>query len=270
MLTCWKISNFKSIRELVTLELAPLTVFSGINSAGKSSVIQSILMVAQSFQTTVESEALVLRGPLVNLGNPIDILHAGYDDQPIDIGFELTNKQGNAVNVKFDCHLSKQLLERSSSKRLDKYHLKVKWTKISFNHEQENKTYFLQITELPNTKLAEDPSKLDPIVSSAIKSGLYDYKLVEPDQSLFVQNAKLERVERVGLKHIVPWQLLIGIDIELKQLIEDVEWLVSEMTQFRPRLKIPDEIREDAKWLKNIMQQKQKYDPKLSSLFLLD
>ena len=76
MLTEWTIGNFKSIGRPVTLRLAPLTVLVGANSSGKSTLLQSILMIAQTLQ--VESpRALILNGQLVRLGYAADIVHEG-------------------------------------------------------------------------------------------------------------------------------------------------------------------------------------------------
>ncbi len=48
MITKWKVFNFKSVREETELRMAPLTVFAGVNSSGKSTFLQSILLVAQT------------------------------------------------------------------------------------------------------------------------------------------------------------------------------------------------------------------------------
>jgi predicted ATPase len=60
MLEAWSVSNFKSIAttrvvnedgsEANELVLKPLTIFCGANSSGKSSLLQSILLVAQSMK----------------------------------------------------------------------------------------------------------------------------------------------------------------------------------------------------------------------------
>lgn len=53
----WRMSTFKSVKNSVDIELAPLTVVVGANSAGKSSLIQSILLVAQNASGVVRSSA---------------------------------------------------------------------------------------------------------------------------------------------------------------------------------------------------------------------
>ncbi len=263
MLTRWTISNFKSIREPVTIDLAPLTIFSGINSAGKSTLIQSILMVAQSFMTAVEAEAIVLGGPLINLGNPVDILHDGYDHQTMEIGFEFSDKQTDLFNVRVHSRLSTRPANRSFAKQKDRISLAVESANVSFHRRGESKVYSLQVKALPDTKLMEDLSRLDRVIQRSIESGVYNYKLLTPEEYPFVQNTKLERVERVGLKHFIPWRLLISIDAELKQTVEDVEWLITQLMQFRPRFELPDNVRKDARWLKDIIQQSPENDVKL-------
>ena len=73
MLTKWKIFNFKSIREETELDLAPLTIFAGANSSGKSTFIQSILLVAQTLAHKVGSRSVVLNGSLASLGQFDDL-----------------------------------------------------------------------------------------------------------------------------------------------------------------------------------------------------
>ena len=47
-LRSWRIASFKSVAQSTTIELAPLTVVVGANSSGKSTLIQSILLMAQN------------------------------------------------------------------------------------------------------------------------------------------------------------------------------------------------------------------------------
>lgn len=52
----WRISSFKSIKNESEIELAPLTVVVGANSSGKSSLIQSILLVAQNASSSLRTD----------------------------------------------------------------------------------------------------------------------------------------------------------------------------------------------------------------------
>ncbi len=73
MITKWKVFNFKSIREETELDLGPLTIFAGANSSGKSTFIQSILLVAQTLAHKVGSRSVVLNGAFTSLGQFDDL-----------------------------------------------------------------------------------------------------------------------------------------------------------------------------------------------------
>lgn len=87
MISKWVLSNFKSIREKTELELAPLTIFAGANSSGKSTFIQSILMIAQTLSSKVGSRSVVLNGPLTRLGQFDDLKSNDGESDEIDIEF---------------------------------------------------------------------------------------------------------------------------------------------------------------------------------------
>lgn len=59
MLTNIKISNFKSL-DCETLDLKPLTIITGINSSGKSTVIQALLLAIRhsSLENKIKMEVL--------------------------------------------------------------------------------------------------------------------------------------------------------------------------------------------------------------------
>lgn len=85
MITKWKVFNFKSIREETELDLGPLTIFAGANSSGKSTFIQSILLVAQTLAHKVGSRSVVLNGALTSLGQFDDLKSNGKESDQISI-----------------------------------------------------------------------------------------------------------------------------------------------------------------------------------------
>jgi predicted ATPase len=88
----WGLKNFKSIYD-ANLELAPLTVLTGTNSSGKSSFIQSILLIAQTLRSNNYEDSLALNGIYVDLGQFDDIRSFNQDDngeqkfEPLCINF---------------------------------------------------------------------------------------------------------------------------------------------------------------------------------------
>lgn len=89
MIKNWVIEHFKSVNERTSLEIAPLTIFAGANSSGKSTVIQSILLTTQTIQSQVQSRPVILNGHIVRLGTFNDILSNSADSAVISFGFEI-------------------------------------------------------------------------------------------------------------------------------------------------------------------------------------
>jgi hypothetical protein len=71
----WELEGFRSIRDRVTIDLGQMNVLVGANSAGKSSLIQSILLAAQTLGTAWTPRPLLLNGSLVQLGLPDDCIN---------------------------------------------------------------------------------------------------------------------------------------------------------------------------------------------------
>ncbi|MGH9428913.1 MAG: AAA family ATPase [Terriglobia bacterium] len=73
MIKRWRLGNFKSVRAPIGLEFSPLTVLVGPNSSGKSTVIQSILVAAQTISAQRDRGSILLNGDLAQLGNFRDV-----------------------------------------------------------------------------------------------------------------------------------------------------------------------------------------------------
>jgi predicted ATPase len=84
----WRLGNFKSVQQ-ADVELSPLTVLVGANSAGKSSLIQSILAVSQAARADSVSNLFPLNGGIVRLGTVDQNRYAGPGEKgsrPISFG----------------------------------------------------------------------------------------------------------------------------------------------------------------------------------------
>lgn len=88
MITEWTVSNFKSIVKETPLSLAPLTLFAGPNSSGKSTVLQTLLLVSQTLSHKVGSRSVVLNGTLTRLGQFDDLRSYEGEFEQITIGWE--------------------------------------------------------------------------------------------------------------------------------------------------------------------------------------
>ncbi|RWI50106.1 MAG: DUF3696 domain-containing protein [Mesorhizobium sp.] len=90
----WTISNFKSFYKVKNLTIAPLTLLCGANSAGKSSILQSMLLIKQTIEHSPTERVVALNGPLVQLGTFSDILNdraAVSDGREIGLGWKISH-----------------------------------------------------------------------------------------------------------------------------------------------------------------------------------
>lgn len=73
MLKSISLENYKCFRNSGEIEIAPLTVLCGINSSGKSSIINSLLLLKQSYEDNSISNNMKLNGAYVKGGRFKDI-----------------------------------------------------------------------------------------------------------------------------------------------------------------------------------------------------
>lgn len=86
------LQNYKCF-EKQTLKFSPFTLLSGLNGTGKSSVLQSLLLLRQSYQQNLlRTTGLALNGDLVHIGTAKDALFEGAKEDVI--GFDLTLSDG--------------------------------------------------------------------------------------------------------------------------------------------------------------------------------
>jgi predicted ATPase len=90
MISEWRLENFKSAAEKKILPLRPITIFAGPNSSGKSSILQSMLLIAQTLASKVGRRHLVLNGEAVKLGTFDDVLAEHRKSDCINIGFSFS------------------------------------------------------------------------------------------------------------------------------------------------------------------------------------
>lgn len=87
MLMRWSIENFKSFLGRTDIDLAPISVFAGANSSGKSTIIQSILLLKQTIQYAPTTRPLALNGPLLKLGTFNDVKNVTSDESFIGLSW---------------------------------------------------------------------------------------------------------------------------------------------------------------------------------------
>lgn len=109
MIERWEISNFKPIDNICNVEFGSITALSGINSSGKSSIIQSILLISQTLTNQSKEKSIVLNGNLIGLGTFSELKNKdSKPTDPLSIGFNFDfNKSYLGEEKKFTSFLRK-------------------------------------------------------------------------------------------------------------------------------------------------------------------
>jgi predicted ATPase len=121
MLRSLHLSNFKCFKTL-DLEMRGLTVLSGVNGGGKSSVIQSLVLLSQTLSTREWGRALLLDGPDLALGSAADVINQDARST-IEIGVETAKEQVRWIFASED--------RRSLSVELERLKLNGKWEPLN-------------------------------------------------------------------------------------------------------------------------------------------
>jgi predicted ATPase len=113
MISSIRLENFKCF-ENQFLDFRNLTMLSGLNSSGKSSTLQSLLLLRQSYQQDLLPDTgLALNGDLVCIGTAQDAIFEGATEDAI--AFEITWKNGIEAKWRFKYNKQVDVLEISSS-----------------------------------------------------------------------------------------------------------------------------------------------------------
>ena len=88
MITELSVQNFKSWKDMGKRQIAPLTGFFGANSSGKTSILQTLLMLKQTVERPPDWKGVIDFGDdssLVNLGSFDDLIHGHRRDAPLQV-----------------------------------------------------------------------------------------------------------------------------------------------------------------------------------------
>ena len=130
MLRNIKLSNFKCF-ELLDLDCTSLNLLCGLNGMGKSSVIQALLVLRQSFETgELLNGRLVFDGERIDLGTGLDVLFEGARGDVMGFALqddEMTAQWGLVVNYS---RLLNQWGQWYNNINEHKGYLPVAWQKV--------------------------------------------------------------------------------------------------------------------------------------------
>lgn len=221
MIHTWQVSNFKSIGKPVTLELGRLTIMAGANSAGKSSLIQSILLVAQTLRSRDHDIPLLINGDLVALGTAEELWHAGDERRTMQIHFEL--REGDAADGPAEGTDQKRLkagaawVLHNSEEQLGRRRVALYWS-----HVESTLQGFLAGLRFQRVTDPRDPPRSDGPVrsdyffvnpaSGSVLKEWDDYVSAQP-WVRYQRRAALTLKEcRIAPGHFLPRRVLVSIE----------------------------------------------------------
>jgi hypothetical protein len=85
------VEGFKSISKKQSIDIAPLTILAGANSSGKSSIMQPLLMLKQTLESTFDPGPLWIGGPNVKFTSTDQFLSKN-GNQATNLTIEIATK----------------------------------------------------------------------------------------------------------------------------------------------------------------------------------
>jgi predicted ATPase len=139
-LTKITIENFKCFKSKTEIELGKLTLLTGANSSGKSSIIYSVLGAIQSGEFPFQFST---NGKYVNMGDFSEIVYNHNKRAEIKLGFTFANGAIHQIETVWKEDLSNNLPKLTGLKALsDYFELSIKYSKkkyiVDFKYNPEN------------------------------------------------------------------------------------------------------------------------------------
>lgn len=232
MILEWTLGNFKSVMQSPKLKFAPLTIFCGANSSGKSTLIQSILMISQTLGSPNVARPLVLNGELIRLGYLDDVIHHGMDAKPICIECKMQWRGTTRINspiplqeIDFSLVFEKPAIHDPQTSKVN-----LIQSVLHFGEQEINVQVAHNRDLLPRINM----NKYDviPELREDIRVGKYDYQYeIRPYDE---QRVSLDRDinlfnSRCSLRHFLPYYSLEIYDAEeekIKGFLEEISYLI--------------------------------------------
>lgn len=149
MITELRTQNFKSWKDTGKLRIAPLTGFFGANSSGKTSILQTLLMLKQTVERPPDWNSVIDFGDddsLVNLGSFNDLIHQHNLNLSLDIvvSWKLPERQKLDSLETDSLSFSMSIANKYGDAELDRFcytvgrkDFEIKWESSGYKYKSE-------------------------------------------------------------------------------------------------------------------------------------
>ncbi len=178
-----RLKNFKCFREETTFPLSTINLLTGINGRGKSTLLQSMLLMKQSVEHNEYTNKLILNGSCVNLGT--------YED--------LQNSE-SALEEEVEIEFNSYLYDDNTLYNLEIYYkilstLQVVSIKLLFNMEYEDKkSSYEDLLELIDAKGNYSNSIVKTTNVYRARNIPMAHKMPSMDTRVFIENSYLHLI----------------------------------------------------------------------------
>jgi predicted ATPase len=192
------IKNFKAIESLDDFELKDINILSGINSCGKTSLIQFLLLIKQTIESREDDNTLILNKPYIELGKFLDIINGRDIKKPLSFKIIISKEEIYLPGIAIGKSLEGILYNKEDFQSLEleiKFLYSEELKKINLSHF--NLTLFFKESD----SLDIEPSEQDIYFHLSLNEDNRTYS-VEYNSEIFfyyrfkaIQASKLDFVE---------------------------------------------------------------------------
>ncbi len=207
-LTKISIENFKCFQNKIDIDFGKLTLLTGANSSGKSSIIYSVLGSLQSGEFPFQFST---NGKYVNMGDFKEIVHDHNRKEKIKLDFTFKNGSIHSIETIWEEDINNNL------PRLNKLNVRSDYFSVSVSKKRNKYSvdYIYEATKDPQFK----------IVSSELYRKLFD------NINVVLESVKKERMVKGGKKTAIKKTLPLYLEeIDTSQDIKGL--ILDEVPQF--------------------------------------
>lgn len=210
MLEYLTLENFKAFKKLDKLPIKPITILCGTNSCGKSSILQSILLLKQTLESRNPNQNLLLNGRFTQLGYFEDVVYQKKKEHDLGLGFGFNIYKANARARRiFVYNFLMQLFSSRMSLGEHNHLINGEWIlNFYINNKQESNFKLPKITYLIEICQKKEPE--NPVFKAEIKQ---------------IEDNKLEINSSLGNKERPAEWWLHQINLVIRTILSDYTYI---------------------------------------------